>query len=121
MFSCVSALHQIGKGGKGFGIGWFLQFGDHLALHKSLCLLETGETVQLVDRLLVGDPVAVEEFRNEPELVAQGNGIGAKIIHLRNDYDYTNQLALILIIGFIGMSLNYVLSKLERQYIQWKE
>ena len=31
------------------------------------------------------------------ELLAQGNGIGAKIIHLRNDYDYTNQLALILI------------------------
>jgi ABC-type nitrate/sulfonate/bicarbonate transport system permease component len=55
------------------------------------------------------------------ELVAQGTGIGAKIIHLKNDYDYQNQFALILVIGIIGVSLNYILTKLEKKFIQWQD
>lgn len=55
------------------------------------------------------------------ELVAQNNGIGAKIIHLKNDYDYTNQFALIIIIGLIGVSLNLLLTYLEKRLIKWRD
>ena len=53
--------------------------------------------------------------------MAQGTGIGAKIIHLKNDYDYQNQFALILVIGIIGVSLNFILTKLEKRFIQWQD
>jgi NitT/TauT family transport system permease protein len=55
------------------------------------------------------------------ELVAQNVGIGAKVIQLRNDYDYTNQFALIILIGFIGVILSTILSKIEKHIVKWKE